>query len=91
MKIGEIEQAISVFPNEHQLPLIGSSKDLIYLANLTEPHARRAIKYCKGIDVFRQLKPPDQLQLFKSFFLEYTVVHMSHNYMENKDGILILV
>lgn len=84
-EIERVNQAMSHFEEETQLPVSGIIEDANRAFNLPGLYARRIVKFCKNMDHFKVLNQVDQFTILKEFFIELTCVRFAFNYDMKRD------
>lgn len=90
-RIEEVENAISIFPDERQAYLMDKwCEDISSVVNLTEAYVRNTIKFCKSLTAFKWIDKDEQLTMLKAFYPEVANVYMSFLYDQAQDGLTVI-
>lgn len=84
--ISQIKNAMKVFENENALPVIGKATHITDVFNLGGLYARRIVRLCKSIPVFKVLSNTDQFNILKAFYFDITAIRMAFLFDKQKDG-----
>lgn len=85
--IAQIKGAMnSVFEDENQMPIIGRATEVTDVFNLAGLYARRIVRLCKSIPVFKVLNNTDQFYILKAFYFDITAIRLAYLFDKQKDG-----
>lgn len=84
--ISEITHAMSIFPNENDLPVVGQLTDYTDVFSLVGHYTRQIVRFCKSLPAFRWLPEDDQILLLKPFHAEIVSIRTAFLFNPTVDG-----